>query len=357
MNTPRRNILSCGVVALILLGAACGQAPPNLPPEEAIKVPAGGSLVVYVEARIRTAGPILKTFQEQTGILVTANYRETLGDRFLPALKEEAAQHRVDLFWGESPLAAMALAEEGLVVPFRPAGARPVPAMYHDREFRWVGFAANPRVFIYNTDRMKLEDAPGETSELVKPPWAGHGAMPRIAFGAPAFHAAALYALWGPERAGAFLKALRSDGTAIVEDDRAARALVASGKAWWGMIGLDEAIGAKREAEPINILFPDRLGMGTIVPPQVISLMRGAPHPDQARGLFGYLFATEGAWLCGQNDSPLLTFIPDVPRPDWVPALSSLNIALLDPRNAGRAYLENRDAFLSWGSGKAAPPP
>jgi iron(III) transport system substrate-binding protein len=342
---------------LMALASGCRQTAQDLPPEEVVKVPAGGSVVVYVEATVKTAGPILKTFQEQTGIIVTANYKETLGDRFLPSLKDEAAQRRVDLFWGDSPLTAIELADLGLAVPFRPAGARPVPSQYHDPRFRWVGFAANPRVFIYNTDKMKKEDAPGETSELVNAPWAGHGALPRIASGAPAFHAAALYALWRPERAKAFLQALQTDGTAIVEDDRAVRALVASGKAWWGMIGLDEAIGAKREAEPINILFPDRMGMGSIVPPHVVALMRGAPHADQAKGLFGYLFATEGAWLCGQNDCPLVTFIPDVPKPDWIPALSSMNIALVDAQEAARAYRENRDAFLSWGSGNGSPPP
>ena len=357
MSTPLRFPLAGGAIALMLFSVGCGEATPNLPPEEAVKVPAGGSLVVYVEASARTAGPVLKTFEEQTGILVTANYKDTLGDRFLAALREEASQGRVDLFWGDSPLAAFELADEGLAVPFRPAGARPVPPQYRDRQFRWVGFAANPRVFIYNVNLMKLEETPGETSELVKPPWAGKGAMPRISFGARAFHAAALYALWGPERARTFFAALQTNGTTIVEDDGAVRALVASGKATWGMVGLDEAICAKREAEPINILFADRFGMGTVVPPQVMVLVRGAPHPEQARGLFGYLLATEGAWLFGQNDCPLLPFLLDVPKPEWVPAMGSFNVALLDAEIAMRAYRENRDAFLSWGSGTAAPPP
>lgn len=357
MKTRLSGCLVFSALLLPVLSASCGGGPPSLPPEEAVKVPAGGSVVVYVEAAAKIAGPVLKTFEEQTGIIVTANYKATLGERFLPALKEEAAQHRVDLFWGESPLTAIELADEGLAVPFRPAGARPVPSQYHDRVFRWVGFAANPRVFIYNTDKMKQEDAPGETSELVKAPWAGHGAMPRIASGAPAFHAAALYALWGPEPARTFFAALPSSGTAIVEDDRAVRGLVASGKASWGMLGLDEAICAKREAEPINILFPDHMGMGTIVPAQVAVLMAGAPHPDQAKGLFGYLLSTEGAWLFGQNDCPLVTFLPDVPKPEWIPSIGSFNVALLDAEIAARAYRENRDRFLSWGTGNGAPPP
>jgi iron(III) transport system substrate-binding protein len=333
---------------------ACGQVAPSLPPEEIVKVPGQGTVVVYVEAPRRIAGPVLKTFEEQTGIQVSATYRETLGDRFLPDLKSQAG--RVDVFWGETPLSAYEIVEAGLAVPFRPAGARPVPGQYRDREFRWVGFAVNPRVILYNTNRLKREAAPTETTDLTRPPWAGKGALSRIASGPAAFHAASLFALWGEEKARAFFEALRSDGgTRIVEDDRVVRRLVAEGGADWGLVGLDQAICAKREAEPVNILFPDRLGSGVIVPPQVAVLLRGAPDPAQAKGLFGYLFATESAWVLGQNDCALITLLPDIPRPEWVPALGAFNVARIDPEAAWKAYRERSAYFATWGAEQAPP--
>lgn len=333
---------------------ACGGSASNLPPEEVVKVPGQGKVVVYVEPSRRIAGPVLKTFQEQTGIEVQATYRETLGDRFLPVLKEQAGRGAVDLFWGESPLSAYEIVEAGLAVPFRPAGSRPVPGQYRDREFRWVGFAVNPRVIIYNSTRLKKEEAPTETSDLTRPPWAGKGAMPRIARGPAAFQAAALFTIWGEKRAREFFEALRQDGTRIVDDDRAVRQLVASGGAEWGMIGLDQAICAKREAEPVNILFPDRLGLGAIVPPHLALLLHDPPDGAQAKGLFGYLFATESAWALGQNDCALVTLLPDVPRPDWVPAAGAFNIAQVDPEVAWKTYQEHAAYFTSWG-GEQAP--
>ena len=321
-------------------------------------MPGQGSVVVYVEAPERTAGPLLKTFQDQTGISVSATYREILGERFATVLREDAVKGKVDLFWGETPLSACDLVDADLAVPFRTAGARPVPEQYRDRQYRWIGFAANPRVIVYNSTRLKPDEAPTATADLVRAPWAGHGAVPRISTGPAAFHAAALFTLWGSERARSFFDALRSDGTRIVDDDGAARRLVSSGEALWGLIGLDEAICAKREAEPINILFPDRMGQGAVVPPQVAVLLRGAPHPAQAKGLYGYLFASEGAWLLAQNDCALITFLPDVPKPDWVPALGALNVARVDPLEAWKAY-RGEAAFLdSWGAtGAAAPSP
>src|SRR3989454_11170297 len=111
---------------------ACGQGA-GLPPEEVVKVPGQGTVVVYVEAPRRIAGPVLKTFEEQTGIEVNATYRENLGDQFLSTLKSQAERGAVDVFWGETPLSAYEIVDAGLAAPFRPAGARPGAGAYPDR--------------------------------------------------------------------------------------------------------------------------------------------------------------------------------------------------------------------------------
>src|SRR5881628_261547 len=114
---------SLAAVVLSAGSVMCGpQAPPS-PPEEAVTVPGEGTVVVYVEAAKRTAGPVLKMFEEQSGIKVSARYREALGEGFLAMVKDEVAAGRADLFWGTTPLTALDLAREGLAVPFRPAGA------------------------------------------------------------------------------------------------------------------------------------------------------------------------------------------------------------------------------------------
>ena len=102
-----------------------------------------------------------------------------------------------------------------------------------------------------------------------------------------------------------------------------------------------------------SILFPDRLGSGTVVPPHVALLLRGAPSPAQAKGLFGYLFATDSAWLLGQNDCALISLLQDIPRPEWVPALGSLNVTRIDPEAAWRIFRSNTDYFSAWGAEQA----
>src|SRR5881296_1535060 len=103
MTTRARTMGRFVLWAHVAIGVGCGTAGgPAGPPEEVVKVPGQGTVVVYVEAPKRTAAPLFSTFQDQTGIRVDATYRETLGDRFLTALKEDAAKGKVDLFWGES---------------------------------------------------------------------------------------------------------------------------------------------------------------------------------------------------------------------------------------------------------------
>src|SRR6266581_4254403 len=117
MTTPRR-CLPLAALAWAAVLSACGPLG-SLPPEETVKVPGQGTVVVYVEAPRRLAGPVLKTFEEQTGIQVNATYRENLAERFLPTLKSQSERGAVDVFWGETPLSAYDMVDAGLAVPFR----------------------------------------------------------------------------------------------------------------------------------------------------------------------------------------------------------------------------------------------
>ncbi len=343
------------VAAALLAGAltsGCGPPPISQPPEEAVVVPAGGRVVVYVDAPRRLAGPVLKAFEDQSGIDVEPVYREVIGDGFDDRLLAEARLGRVDLVWGSSPLAAADLLREGLAMPFRPIGARPVLSQYRDRQSRWIGFAVNPRVIIYNHNLVPREGAPASIEDMARAPWGGRGVVARPVHGGAAFHAAALFAIWGAERARGYFETIAANGTRIVGSESEVRALVASGDALWGIIDLDLAIGAKREADPLHIFYPDRIGQGAVTVPQVAVLLRDAPNLAQAKGLFGYLFSTEAAFQIGQNDSALITLMPNVPKPEWVPVLGQFNVTLLDNDLILKTFSDETSFLSGWG-----PPP
>jgi iron(III) transport system substrate-binding protein len=345
-------------LVLLLLGVACAPSGPVLPPEESVKVPGDGSVVVYVEAPRYLVGPILKTFSEQSGVTVRATYREQAAGEFLDTVRTEAAAGRADLFVGVSSLSAVALARAGLAVPFRPLGARPVPTQYRDPGYRWIGFAVNPRVIIYNHDQMSKEEAPQSIDDLTEGRWAGKGVLAGLASGTPAYQAAALFARWGDAMARDRFDAILKAGNRIVGSDEEVRRLVTEGEVPWGVIDLDRAICSKRQADPINISFPDRLGIGAVMVPETVVLLKGAPNPAQARGLFAYMFATETAWQVGQNDCALMSLLPvvamGIPKPDWVPVLGAVNILSVDNEAVYDAWVRNQAYLSAWGRTAAA---
>ena len=348
--SPLLRPAALGTLLVLSWIVACSAPGPPLPEEESIVVPAEGSVVVYVEAPRRSARPLLKLFEEQSGIDVAAVYRDELGDHFYDILMAETAARRVDLFWGTSPLTAIELQRAGRTAVFRTVAARAIPGQYHDPGFHWTGFAVNPRVIIYNDQLVQRSQAPRSIEDFNRLPWGGKGVIARIARGTPAFQAAALFSLWGPERGRQFFDTVAASGNRIVENDAAVLQAVTSGESLWGIIDLDQAICARRRNEPVHIFFPDRLSLGAVVPPWVAVLMRGAPNLAQAKGLFGFLFSTDSAWQLGQYDCAMMTLLPDIPKPEWIPILGGVNVTQVDNQAVYDAYLEDADYFSSWGA-------
>ena len=338
---------------LPLLFAGCGASGPPIPDEEAVKVPGEGKVVVFVDAPRYLAGPILKMFTSQSGVAVGATYREEVED-FDAQLAKALASGGADVLWASSPLPAITLERQGNLIPFRPAGSRPIPGQYHERAYQWIGFAANPRVIVTHDTGQAPERPPATTEDLIEGGWSGKAVLAQPTGGTAAYHAAALLARLGEKRGREFFEKVRSQGNRIVADDAEVRRMVGKGEADWGFLDLDRAICAKRLNEPVNIVFPDRLGMGAVVIPQVVALLKGAPNPAQARGLIGYAFATETAWAVSQADCALITLLPvgtlGIPKPEWVPTLGSLNIAALDSEAVFDAWVANRDWLASWGA-------
>jgi iron(III) transport system substrate-binding protein len=352
---PRLRALPPALLLPLLLGG-CDSGPP-IPHEEAVKVPGEGKVVVFVDAPRYLAGPILKMFTSQSGVTVEATYREEVED-FDVRLRKAIATNAADVLWASSPLPAIALERAGNLVPFRPAGSNPIPGMYHERAYRWIGFAGNPRVIVTHDTGTVPERPPAATEDLTEGPWAGKAALARPTGGTAAYHVAALLARLGDRRGREFFEKVRAQGNRLVADDAEVRRMVGAGEADWGLLDLDRAICAKRLNEPVNITFPDRLGMGAVVVPEVVALLKGTPNPAQARGLIGYAFATETAWAVSQADCALVTFLPvgtlGIPKPDWVPTLGSLNVMTLDNEAVFDAWAANREWLESWGTAPTA---
>jgi iron(III) transport system substrate-binding protein len=79
------------------------------------------------------------------------------------------------------------------------------------------------------------------------------------------------------------------DGNSVVRD------LVASGQLRFGLTDTDDACSAIQKGAPVKIVFPDqeKNGLGTLVMPNTVALIAGAPHPREGMKLIDFLLSKE----------------------------------------------------------------
>jgi len=310
--------------AALLAACACVSCAPGTGPENVV--------VVYTALDEMYSQPILDDFEAQTGIEVRAVFdteaSKTTGLR--TRLVAEQNRPRADVFWNNEAAQTILLKDAGVLDAYRSPAAEAIPAPYKDPDAYWTGFAARGRVIVYNTDL--VQDPPSSVDDYFKPEWRGKTAIARPLFGTTATHAAALFALWGDDKASGFFRRLRESGVAVLEGNATVRDRVAAGDFAWGLTDTDDANGAVVDGLPVKWIFPDQGpdDIGTLVIPNTVALIRGAPHPEAARRLIDYLLSPEVEAKLAAMRSIQIPLNPAVNTPQGVPnaaAVKTMNVS------------------------------
>jgi iron(III) transport system substrate-binding protein len=255
-------------------------------------------VVVYTSVDQIYAEPILKEYQERTGVRVRAVYdvEATKTTGLVNRLIAEKDNPIADVFWNGEFVQTILLKEKGVLAPYvSPEGAA-IPDTYRDPEGYWAGVGGRARIFLVNTDRLSPDRYPQSLFDLA------HGDIPgeEIAiaypiFGTSATHAAALYAAIGDEATKSFYQELKDRNVRVVDGNSVVRDLVASGQISVGLTDTDDACGAVERGAPVAIVIPDQEagGMGTLIVPTTAALIAGSPNPDEGRLLIDYLLSEE----------------------------------------------------------------
>jgi iron(III) transport system substrate-binding protein len=151
--------------------------------------------------------------------------------------------------------------------------------------------------------------------DLADPRWKGKGAIANPLFGTTTMHVAALFAMWGDEKAKGFLRDLKANGTRIASSNGEVKRLVAGGEMAFGLTDTDDAAEAIRSGAPVELVYPDQEGMGTLFMPTVVVLIRGGPDPEAGRKLVDYLLSEEVERRLAETAGhmPLRTEVPTPP--------------------------------------------
>jgi iron(III) transport system substrate-binding protein len=306
-------------VSLLVLAAGCsGSATgPSGGRSDRATPGSGGTVVVYTSVDEVFAEPILKQFEKETGIQVALvpDTEETKSTGLLNRLIAEKARPRADVFWSGDPVRAAILKAKGVSTAYSSAAAEGLPAEFSDPEHHWTCFSARARVIIYNTDRVAKGDAPTSIHDLANPRFRGDACMANPLFGTTSMHVAALFQATGDGQAKDFLQSLVDNEVKILSSNGEVRRRVANGEFAVGLTDTDDVHVAMTEGKPVDFVYPDADGLGTLVMPNAVVLIADGPNPQGGKRLIDYLLRPETEAALARGEAAQMPLRGDVELP------------------------------------------
>ncbi len=303
---PHKLILSMSIFAFILFVWVTGAA-------------AARQVVVFTALDQIFSEPILQEFEKISGIRVKALYdiEATKTTGLVNRLIAEKNNPQCDVFWNNEVIKSIILKQKNVLQPYFSPSAKQIPNTFKDKDGYWTGFAARARVLVANTQGLEAANRPESILDLTRPEFKGKAAIANPLFGTTATHVAALFSFWGETKAKQFFKDLKSNDIRIVDGNSVVKDRVGAGAILAGFTDTDDANVGIEAGLPIDKIFPDKEGMGTLLIPNTVALIAGCPHPEEAKQLIDYLLSKEverKLAFCPSVQMPLRKDVPTPPK-------------------------------------------
>jgi iron(III) transport system substrate-binding protein len=272
-------------------------------------------VVLYTSCDDYLLRDIIPAFESETGIKVrlAGDTEATKTTGLVQRIIAERDQPRADVWWSNEPFGTMRLADEGLLAPFSPAATADFdgawPEGFAAPDQTWYGFALRARVIVFNTQRIKREDAPLTLRELADPRWKGRIGMARPQFGTTRGHMGAIAARCGEETLRQWLSALKANGLRLYSGNSAVVRGVALGEIDIGLTDTDDVIVGQRENWPVDMVVEEpsppgeRCAVGPCPIPNTVSILKHAPNPAAAAKLADFLLSARVERILATSDS------------------------------------------------------
>jgi iron(III) transport system substrate-binding protein len=219
------------------------------------------------------------------------------------------------VFWSGELFNTILLARMGLLEPHESPQAADIPSRFKDREHRWTALAVRARVLAFDPRRTAESQLPTRWEDLADGDFAKRSAIANPLFGTTRGHVAAMFALWGPDRAKAFLTRLRDGGVQVVDGNSATVRAVIAGRAAFAWTDTDDVFAARRSGASsaassgasLDMRYLDMGGGGTLLIPCSVAIIQGGPNAARARSLVDFLVSAEVERMLAQSEA---RFVP-----------------------------------------------
>ena len=250
----------------------------------------GETVTLYTSVDQPYAAPIIRDFEQKTGIKVTlvTDAEATKSVGLAERVRAERNNPQCDVFWSNEPFHTINLANESLLEPYRSPNAADVPEQFKDPLGRWCSVALRARVIGVHGDATvtKLED-------LTKPELKDRIAMAKPTAGTTGGHVAALYVLWGDDKARAYFRALRDNGVKLLGGNAKVAEAVGQGTVLAGLTDNDDVAAVTKNGGKIATVLPDQNDFGTLMVPTTVGIVANERRPHAAQKLVDHLLSRE----------------------------------------------------------------
>src|SRR5213595_2382763 len=250
------------------------------------------TVVVYVSEDQVFSEPILRDFERETGITVKSVFdtEESKSTGVTNRLIAEKNNPQADVYWANEPVRADALKQRGVSTPYLSASAEGIADQFKDPDHYWTGFSARARLLLINA-RSTIK--PASVTAYTDPSAKGRAAIANPLFGTTTDYVAALFAMWGDDRAKTFMNDMKNNGVKTTTSNGESADFVAAGQVDFSLVDSDDAVNRKKQGKPVEIIYPDQEpnGLGVLILPNAVALIKGGPHAENGKRLIDYLLS------------------------------------------------------------------
>jgi iron(III) transport system substrate-binding protein len=339
-NSSKSKLL-LGVIALPLIVCSfmgCGREPG-----------VSETVVVYVSEDQVFSEPVLKDFEKETGIKVKAVYdtEESKSTGVMNRLIAEKSNPRADIYWANDPIRAEVLKQKGISTPYLSANSKDIPKVFRDPDGYWTGFSARARVFVVNNS---ATNKPDSVLAYTDPSQKSRAVIANPLFGTTTSQMAALFTIWGDEKAKKFMMDMRRNKTGISTSNGESSDFVAAGQFDFSLVDSDDAVNRLRQGKPISMIYPDQEdgGIGCFIVPNAVVMIKGAPHPHAAAKLIDYLLSKETERKLAFADCAQIPLHQGVKMPPELKPIGDIKVMQVNYAEVAKKMVEIQPFLKKW---------
>ncbi|MGH7775290.1 MAG: ABC transporter substrate-binding protein [Candidatus Binatia bacterium] len=299
-----------------------------------------GKVVWYSSLSLRVAQNICNLFNAKKLGVECVLHRDG-SDKLFARWRQEAKAglHIADIVHTSEIGHFVSLQKEEALLKYRPKEGDRIDPNFMDKEGFWAVVRASVYVPIYNTIRVKENEAPQSWVDFLDPKWKDG----KLVHAHPAYSGfvsiglAAMVKQFGWE----FFDKLAAQKPRIVQSAVDATNFVVRGEALMSVGGTGyESFGAIRKGEPVQFIYPKE-GVPFIVSPQAI--LAKAPHPNAAKVFTDFTLSKEVQQIFANEG--LYVGHPDVSYPKGLAPLKDLKLMVVSPDEAVKMNKPVEDNF------------